>query len=392
MKKRSKMRRALIAATAVAVVAAVTGALRPKAAEVETAVVRRAPMRVTVDADGRTRVRDRYVLAAPVAGRLARLPFAEGAVVRAGDVVARLAPVPLDEPSARQARSRLDAARAAASEAAAQVTLAEASLEQAQRDEERTRRLVAAGALAPRAAEESALATVTRAVALASARGRATSARADVAQAQAALLYAGEGAAVVLVRAPAAGRVLRLPERSERVVAPGTVIAEIGDTRGLEVVVDVLSSDAARVRPGMPVVVERWGADRAASRDTGRVRLVEPAASTKISALGVEEQRVNVIVDVPNATVPLGDGFRVDVRIVVWSASDALTAPAGALVRAGRAWAVYAVRGGRVRVQHVELGELGDGAAQILGGLRESDTVVVFPSDKLRPGARVTTR
>jgi len=256
MRKRLTPRRVTLAVVGLLAVAAVTAALRPKAAEVETAVARRAPLRVTVDADGRTRVRERYTITAPVAGRLARVALVEGAAVRAGDVVARLAPTPLDEPAARQARAALDAARAATIDAEARVPLAEASLEQAQRDAERTQRLVDAGALAPRALEDAALAMHTRATELRSARAHLASARAEVARASAVLLHAGVGSGLVLVRAPAAGWVLRVPDRSERVVAPGAPIVEVGDTRGLEVVADVLSSDAARRRSSAACATE----------------------------------------------------------------------------------------------------------------------------------------
>jgi HlyD family secretion protein len=387
-------KRLTLAALGVIVIAGGAAALRPDATEVETAAVARDALRVTVDAEGKTRVRDRYVVAAPVPGRLERVPLAEGAAVRAGDVIARLAPAPLDEPAARQARARLDAARALATEAATRVRLTESALGQARRDAERTRRLLEAGAVAARALEEADLAARARADDLAAARAHLAAARAEVDQATAALLHAGatpDGGAggVVVVRAPAAGRVLRLAERSERIVAPGSLIAEIGDTRGLEVVVDVLSSDAARVRPGMPVRLEGWGGDRPVS---GRVRLVEPAAATRVSALGVEEQRVNVVVDVVDPPASLGDGYRLDARIVVWEADDVLTVPASALVRDGDGWAVYAVHEGRATLRDVRLGQMGGAAAQVLDGLRAGDRVVVFPSDKLQPGARVAPR
>lgn len=380
-------RRLTLAGVGVVVLAGAAAALRPDALDVETAVVRRAPLRVTVDAEGRTRVRDRYVIAAPVSGRLERVPLAVGDAVRAGDVIARIAPTPLDEPSARQARARLDAARAVAGEAGTRVRAVDAALAQTRRDAERARRLIEAGAVSRQALEEAELAVRTRADELTAARARVAAATADVAQATATLLHLEGGpAAVVPVRAPSAGRVLRLPERSERVVASGSAIAEVGDVRGLEVVVDVLSTDAARVRPGLPVQLDGWGGEQPVD---GCVRLVEPAAATRVSALGVEEQRVNVVVDVVGPPPALGDGYRVDARIVVWEADGVLIVPASALVRSGSAWAVYVVESGRARLRPIALGQMGGAAAQVVGGVREGERVILFPSDKVLAGVRV---
>jgi HlyD family secretion protein len=384
------VKRAALLAVVALVLAGVGAALRPDALEVETAVVRRTPLRVTVDAEGMTRVRDRYVLAAPVTGRLERLAVDEGDAVRAGDVVARIAPAPLDEPAARQARARLDAARALEREAATRVRLAEAASAQAARDAVRARRLHEAGAVAARALEEAELLARGRSDDVAAARAHAAAAAAEVAQATAALLHVGGGAgAAVPVRTPAAGRVLRLADRSERVIAAGTTIAEVGDTRGLEVVVDVLSSDAAVICPGMPASLEGWGGDAAVA---GTVRLVEPAATTRVSALGVDEQRVDVLVEVPDPPPSLGDGFRVDARILVWSADSVLAIPASALVRAGSGWGAFVVRSGRAVLRPIEVGRMGGGAAQILAGLAEGDVVIVFPSDQVRDGGRVAAR
>lgn len=223
---------------------------------------------------------------------------------------------------------------------------------------------------------------------LVAARAHAAAARAEVNQASAALLYAGgETGAVVLVRAPSAGRVLRLAERSERIVASGATIAELGDTDGLEVVVDVLSCDAARICAAMPVSLDGWGGDGAVH---GRVRRVEPAATTRVSALGVEEQRVNVIVGPVDPPASLGDGYRLDARIVVWDGRNVLTMPASALVRAGAGWAAYVVERGRARMRSVDVGRMAGATSEVVGGLAAGDRVIVFPSDRLHEGARVT--
>ena len=383
-------RRVLIVAVAMLVLGAAAATLRPEAVEVETSEARYGPMRVTVDAEGRTRVRDRFVVAAPVAGRLERVPLVEGDLVRAGDVVARIGPAPLDEAAARQARARLEAARGLAREAATRVRLAEAASVQASRDAGRARRLHDAGAIAPRALEEAELLAATRADELTATHAHAAVATAEVEQAAAALLHVGEGSeGIVPVRAPAGGQVLRLAGRSERVVVPGMTIAEIGDTRGLEVVVDVLSSDAALVRPGMAVVLDGWGE---ADSILGRVRLVEPAATTRVSALGVEEQRVNVLVDVLDPPAAVGDGYRLDARIVVWKADAALAIPASALVRVGDRWTVFVVSDGRASRRPIRLGRLGGASAQVLDGLQPGSRVIVYPSDKIGDGTRVSLR
>ena len=382
-------RRLVLGGVSLLAVIGLVGVFRPDPTAVETASVQRLPLRVIVAADAKTRVRDRYVVTAPVSGRLERMPLDEGDVIRAGDVVARLAPAPLDEAAARQARARLDAAQSLAREAASRIAVAKGAAGQALRDAERTRRLYGFGAVARRDLETADLAARARADELAASRAAGGAAAADVEQARAALLHTGGGGRGVLVlRAPASGHVLRLADRSERIVAPGSTIAEIGDTRSLEVVVDVLSSEAALVRAGMPVLFGGWGSDTTCS---GRVRRVEPAATTRVSALGVEEQRVNVIVDVPDAPAELGDGFRLDARIVVWQADSVLAVPTSALVRAGAEWAVYAVVDGRARRRTVRLGRMGEAAAQVIGGLSVGERVIVFPSDKVRDGGRVAS-
>jgi HlyD family secretion protein len=397
-----KLTRGTLIATAAGLlaVAALVIALRPNPLEVETALVARGPLEATVDADGRTRVRQRYVIVAPVAGRVERLSRPEGAVVRAGDVVARVAPLPLDPQGVIQARSRVDASSALALEVAAQVRVAHAALDQRRRELSRARRLAEVGGVAPRIVEECELAVREAEEAARGATERARAAEADVQQARAVLAgRAGTAGAVVLVRAPAAGRVLRVPERSERIVAAGTPLLELGDPMSLEVVIDVLSSDAAIVFPGQLVRLGEWSAanDEEEAGLTGRVREVEPAAFTKVSALGVEEQRVNVIVDVHDAPPALGDGFRVEARIVTWSAPSVLTVPVSALLRtsgtsAGPAgWSVFVARNGRAERRAVRLGHVGGGAAEVLAGLEAGEEIVTFPSDRVVTGARIAT-
>lgn len=385
----------------VAAIGLIAYAMRPKSLAVDTAVVNRGPMESTVDADGRTRVRNRYVVVAPVAGRLQRLAYVEGASVKAGDVVARLAPMPLDAQTVAQARSRVDAAVAIATEAATQVRTAEAALEQRRRELSRAHRLADVGGVSPREVEESELAVTQADNVARGAVQRANAANADVRQARAALMGVENSAAeLMLVRAPVAGRVLRVPERSERIVAAGTPLVEIGDPASLEVVIDVLSSDGATIHPGDAVRLAEWsGANgESATAVKAHVREVEPSAFTKVSALGVEEQRVNVIVDLEGVPPSVGDGFRVEASIVIWATPNALRLPRSALVReataapGGGGWSVFVVRNGRTERRALRIGHVGGTLAEVLDGVDEGAEVVLFPSDRVTPGTRVSAR
>jgi HlyD family secretion protein len=191
------------------------------------------------------------------------------------------------------------------------------------------------------------------------------------------------------VRSPTTGRILRVPDASERIVAAGTPVAELGDPCDLEVVVDVLSTDAVRVVPGAPVELVAWGGEEALG---GRVRQVEPSAVTRVSALGVDEQRVNVIVDLVDTPPALGDGFRLDARIVVWQADRVLLVPASAVFRTGSGWSAFVVADGRAQLRQVRVGHRSDAAVEVLEGLAEGDRVVLFPSDRLQSGLRVRAR
>jgi HlyD family secretion protein len=376
--------------------------VRPSPLVVDAVAVTRGPLESTVDADGRTRVRERYVIVAPVAGRVERLTRIEGSLVRTGDVLARLTPLPLDSTALVQAQARVDAADALASQATAQSRVASAQLTQRTRELSRAERLAEVGGVAPRVVEECQLANVEAEEALRAAQERARAANADARQARAVLLGQGGAApAPVLVRAPAAGRVLRITERSERVVAAGTPLMEIGDPASLEVVVDVLSSDGATIHPGDRVRLREWTGSEAtesADRASGRVRDIEPAGFTKTSALGVEEQRVNVIVDLDSVPRAVGDGFRVEVSIIVWSSPDVVIVPRSALLQtrddhaSGAAWTVFVVASGRAAPRTVRTGHSGGASAEVLDGLRAGEEVVVFPSDQLKAGDRVRAR
>lgn len=356
---------------------------------VEAAVVARDTIEVVVREEGRTRVRDRFVVAAPITGRLARITLREGAQVTAGQLLARISAAPDDPRTAGVGRAQLDAAEAQHAGAMARVEEARALAVQAEREAERRKTLFDAGALSREEFEKAQLQAATAATQLESARAAAVAADAEVRAARSALvgnIPLAEGGATIDVLSPGAGRILRVLEESERVIPAGTPLLEIGDARGLEVVVDVLSADAVSINPGALVRIDGWGGDYVL---TGKVRLVEPAAFTEISALGVEEQRVNVIVDLDSPPPTLGSGYRVEASIVTWSDPDALGVPTSALFQQDGAWSVFVIENGRAARRTVEVGRRGTSAAQVISGLQEGDVVILFPSDLIEDGVRV---
>jgi HlyD family secretion protein len=378
------MRRIAIGVAALLAVYGVFRLLRPSPLRVDTAIAMRRPLQVTVDEEGTTRVRDRYVVAAPIAGRVARVTLREGDAVRARAIVARIFPAPLDPRTRDQARAQLASAEDAQRAAAAGVGLARVAHEQAHRAWQRAERMAEQNAVSPAEREQAQLDEASRARELESAEFRAQAAEHDVEVARAAL---AAGTEPITIRAPVAGRVLRVPEPSERVVSAGTPLLEIGDPARLEIVADLLSTDAVAVVAGAPMLIEGWGG-RALR---GRVRLVEPSAFTKVSALGVEEQRVNVVCDVVDPPGPLGDRYRVEIRIIVWQADSVLTIPASALFRSGDGWRAFAVEQGRARQRDVVVGHRTPFDAEILQGLQIGDVVIAHPSDRVADGVRVAS-
>jgi HlyD family secretion protein len=395
------LRTTLLVLVIAAGVGAVGYALWPKPVPVETAPALRGPLRVTVDEDGNTRIKERYLISAPLAGRLARITLEEGDPVVAGEtIVAAIDPTDpsLLDPRARaEAEARVKAAEAALERAGSAAVAANAALELAQSEVQRLERAASSGAATSIELER---AKANESIRLEGAReaqfGREV-AEFELQLARAALVR-GEGDAGqdrgwrFEITAPVDGRVLRVLQESAAVVGPGTPLVEIGDPTDLELVVDVLSSDAVAIEPGAPASLEQWGGERPLE---GRVRLVEPAAFTKISALGVEEQRVNVIIDFadpPEVREGLGDGYRIEARIVVWEHPSVLTIPTGALFRHAGSWAAYVVDEGRAAQRDLEIGHRNGERAEVLGGLDESAAVVVYPSDRVRNGVRVEPR
>jgi HlyD family secretion protein len=383
------------------VVMAVAGiaaaALWPEAMEVDLTRVERGPMQVTIDEDGETRVRDRFVVSAPVAGRLQRIELDPGdPVVRGRTVVARLVPTesPLLDPRTRsELTAAVEAARAAVAQARAEVDRATATFNRAQTSHERQERLAEAGVVSNEDLE-------TARTALATAEGARRAAESGVTRAEYELELArvrlqapsSQGGRTVSVAAPVNGVVLRRLRESESVVPSGEPLLEIGDPQQLEVVADLLSTDAVRVAPGNRVLIEQWGGKHPLE---ARVRRVEPSGFMKVSALGVEEQRVNVVVDFEDpaaAAGALGDAYRVEVRVVVWQADEVLKVPVGSLFRVANDWAVFAVVDARARRRIVEVGQRNDEEAQIIGGLEVGQPVVLHPPDTLDDGVRIVER
>jgi HlyD family secretion protein len=375
-------------------------ALRPSAMQVETGDVARGPMTVTVNDLAETRVRDLYVVSAPVTGELLRLPLKAGDRVIGGKtLLARIRPAPptaLDARSLAQTRATIASLQAQAASADARVQDALSAQLLAERQLNRVRQLREKGFVAQAALDEARSSRDRAAAATRAARGAEQAAQRSVEAARAGLIGPGGRVSdrdIVSVVAPVSGYVLIVPQESERVVTAGTPLVSLGNPASMELVTDLLSSDAVQVRPGATVSIEDWGGDRPLK---GRVRLVEPYGFLKVSALGVEEQRVNVVMDFTEPYVAwsrLGHGFRATVRIATWSAPDVLRVPANALFRASNRWQAYlADPGGRARLVDVRVGRMNEDVAEVLGGLRVGDRVILHPGEKLQPGSLVTVR
>ncbi len=369
----------------------------PSAASVDTAPVTRGALRVTVDEEGETRVRERFVISAPVAGRVLRIELEPGDRVGRDTIVATFLPaaaVPLDARSRAEAQASVAAARASAGSARAERERAQAALGLAQSELQRHRGLAGEQIVSKQALEAKETEARAAAEALRAAEFAAASARHQLEMAQARLLPADATGAArpFAIRSPIEGVVLKRLRESEAVVPAGEPLLELGDPRRLEIVSDLLSADAVKVKPGAIVLLEQWGGDRAIR---ARVRRVEPSGFMKISALGVEEQRVNVVMDFEaplEAWSDLGDGYRVEVRIVVWEQDPVLRIPTSSLFRRGDGWAAFAVEGGRAQLRSVTIGHRNESHAELLSGLPEGASVVLHPTDTLKPDARVARR
>ena len=379
----------------VIVLAIVAMAMWPESIEVSRATVERGAMQVTLDEDGETRIRDKFVVSAPVAGRLQRIELEPGdTVVRGKTIVARLttADAPLLDPRTRgELEAAVEAARAAVGQARAELERATAELMRARTTLQRQQQLMKAGAIAADNLDAAETAVATAEEARKAAEFAVARSEYELQLARARLRAPSPVGRAVEIVAPVSGVILKRFRESESVVPVGEPLIEIGEPARIEIVADFLSTDAVRIQPGAQVLVEGWGGSHSLE---GRVRRVEPAGFMKVSALGVEEQRVNVLIDFddPSAAGRLGDGYRVEVRVIVWREEDVVKAPVGGLFRRGTDWAAFVIENERVRLQPVGLGQRNDVDAQILKGLSPGQAVVLHPPDTLVDGARVTIR
>ncbi|MEA5574152.1 efflux RND transporter periplasmic adaptor subunit [Calothrix sp. UHCC 0171] len=436
-------KRLIYAAIAFGTIFLVVQAFRPAPIPVDTGLVSRGELRVTVNAEGKTRVRDRFTISAPVDGRLARIELDEGDKIKQGDMVAKIDPLPLTssvkealgrlaewqaqrqgvatqrpkEANLEQARQRIQAAIANQRQAEARVIQAQAALAQARRDNQRAQELQASGVIPRQDREVAELNQTTRAKELETARLAAKASANEVEVAQAALtvlqqqksdpdyllkVYDARIASVEAelaklkdeaartdIHSPVSGQVLRVQKKSAQYVTSGTPLLDIGNVSNLELVIDVLSGDATKIKPGAQIFIVQ-GTETEAIQ--AKVRYVEPSAFTKVSALGVEEQRVNVIGDFTDKSHLFGDAYRVDVQIVVWDRENLLKVPLSSLFRCGKSWCTFVVNNGKANRRQIEVGQRSDFEAEIRQGLKEGEAVILHPSEQIEDGKPVTVR
>ena len=371
-------------------------AFRPSPVPADFASVQRGALHVTVNEEGRTRVRDRYVVSAPVPGRMRRIELEPGdPVVARKTIVAQFepsAPALLDVRTRAELEARVSAAESAVGGAKAERERLRAERAFAESELKRARQLLAEKVISARELDMAERQSQTVERAWQSADFAVRTAEYQLQQARASLTPSRSGGGLIPLFSPVDGVVLRRLQESEAVVPTGQALLEIGNVGDLEIVADLLSSAAVRVRPGQQVVIEQWGGDKPLR---GRVRRVEPSGFTKISALGVEEQRVNTIVDFEDdadSRPPIGDGYRVEVRIIVSSRENVLKVPVSSLVRSGSDWALYVVDNDHASRRVVQLGERNSLEAEVTGGLSGSERIIVFPSDAITDGVKVTAR
>jgi len=379
------------------IVAALAWGFWPAPLLIEGATVVRAPLSVTVEEEGMARVKDRFVISAPVAGYLQRIALDVGDAVQQGQtlvVMEPLRPDVLDVRSRALAEARVAAARASVSSAEQKAGAVRAEAEFARKDHARKQQLQEQALVSREALDQAAMRSRQAAAELRSAEFAVEVARFDLQAAETALQYSTGGSAddaseTVALKAPVASRVLKIHHESAGVVATGEPLLEIGDPAALEIAVDVLSADAVRIRPGTAVQLLRWGGPRPLD---AAVRTVEPTGFTKISALGVEEQRVWVIADLVSPRSDwesLGDGYRVEAQFLLWHEDGVLQVPASALFRVGDQWTVFVIDNGKARRRSVSVGRSSGLAMQVLDGLQPGEQVILHPDDRIEEGVRV---
>ena len=392
----------LWAVIAAIVLLGLLGSLRPQSLTVDLLTVSRGDMLLTVSDEGQTRVEDVFVVSSPINGVLRRIEAEPGDAVAANETL--IAEVeasdadPLDPRSQAEAQAELNAAESAESLARSELERVEAELQFASSELDRTRELVAKGTVSERDLEASERAYKTSQAAVGVAQAALQVRSYELGRARARLMSPGEmasrkpGCECLQIRAPVDGQVLRVLRESEGFVRAGEGIIEIGNPERLEIVVDLLSTDAVKVQAGQRALIENWGGNGVLS---ARVRLVEPFGYTKISALGIEEQRVNVVLDISSPEsewAQLGHGYQVDVRVVLWEGTDVLKAPLTALFRDGEEWALFVNDDGRAQKRRVELGYRNADEGQILSGLSAGESIVVYPGEGIEDGTRLAAR
>jgi len=377
----------------VVVIAVLVYVLQPAPAVVDVAQVERRPFAETVDEQGRTRARDPYVITAPVSGRLLRSTLNEGDRVLLGQVIARIAPMPQDVRSLAFSEANLESAQARLSAATAGLDEARTTRQRATSELARREQLFSDGLISTEEIETYRQLEAAAAARLDSAAATLLTAQAEVESARSYLIGVGSGDAnsaedeIAQVLSPTNGTVYRVLEENERVIQAGTALFEISNEDALEVVVDLLTQDAVRVGPGDPIRISGWGGDRTIN---AVVQYIEPEAFTKISALGVEEQRVNVIGELLDPPPNLGAEYRVEASIVTWQGIDELTIPTSAIFQRSNGWNTFVVDDGETVLRQVLIGYRGRDYTQVIDGVEDGDTVVVYPSDLINEGTRVT--
>jgi len=382
------------------VVLAILYGFLPRTQEVDLVRLTRGPLQVTIEEEGRTRLKERFVISAPTAGYMRRLEAKVGDPVKKGEAVAVLEPLrsqALDPRSRAEAEAVVSAASASLAAAMEKERAATADADYIEKRLERISNLFSRGSVAKDQLDQTdSEAKKARAVQR-SAKAAADVARSELERAKTTLQNfapvrrTGKNNTVE-VTSPVSGAVFKIHRESEGVVHVGEPLMDIGNAGNLEVRVEVLSSDAVRIRQGMTVLFKRWGRDDPLA---GRVRRVEPAGFTKLSSLGVEEQRVLVIVDItspPEMWHVLGDGYRLEAHFVVWEGQDILQVPTSALFRSGKEWSVFVEENGKACLRAVEVGQRTGWTAQILAGLKENERVVAYPDDAIRDGVRIQGR
>ena len=369
----------------------------PRAVPVEVATVRKGPLAVTIEEEGQTRVMARYTVSTPLSGYARRINLRVGDAVKAGQVLAEIEPArsdALDARSQAQAQAQMSAAQASVAAARANAQAAAAQTDLARQELQRSEALRTANFISPQALDK-ARAELRRTQAAQSAAEHAINVARfehDVARATLAKSSSpatGKPAETARVRAPVDAYVLKLVHESEGSVQAGQSLIEIGNPETLEVVVEVLSTHAVQITPGSKVLLDRWGKDQTL---LGAVRVSEPAGFTKVSALGVEEQRVRIIADITSPRESwrrLGDGYRVEARFVIWEGTEVLQIPASALFNFNQGWAVFVVEQNRAKTRAVEIGQRAGLAVQVLSGIKAGDQVITHPDDKIKEGTRV---